>query len=391
MRILMITDVYFPRVNGVSTSIKTFIRELRQLDVEVVLIAPGYPGQDQESDEFEIIRIPSRKVMFDPEDRMMRSAHIKSLLPAIKHRHFDLVHIQTPFVAHYAGLWLARKLGLPVVESYHTFFEEYLYNYIRFLPRSLLKFVARSFSRSQCNNVNAVIVPSVAMKEVLRSYGIKTHIQIIPTGIDPGVFGQGDGAYFRRKQGIPDTRPMLVFVGRVAYEKNIAFLIEVLDEVRKHERDVLMVIAGEGPARKALKQMVDGMGLADNVLFIGYLPRNGELQNCYSAADVFVFASRTETQGLVLLESMALGTPVVSTAYMGTRDILHAQQGALVAAFEIKDFAHKVIELIRKPDFRNMIGREGRQLAGQWTAAKFARDLRHFYQEQVDESSVYQP
>ena len=132
MRILMISDVYFPRVNGVSTSIQTFARGLVASGHEVTLIAPDYGAQDgqDQAEPFEVLRVASRYLPLDPEDRLLRPGRVRALLGSdgtgLKGRGFDLVHIQTPFVAHYTGLSLARRLGVPVVESYHTFFEQYL-------------------------------------------------------------------------------------------------------------------------------------------------------------------------------------------------------------------------------------------------------------------------
>ncbi len=126
----------------------------------------------------------------------------------------------------------------------------------------------------------------------------------------------------------------MLLVGRVAHEKNIHFLVHVLAEVRKSVPDVLFVIAGEGPALPAVKRTVSSAGLDGNVLFVGYLDRRTALRDCYRAADVFVFASRTETQGLVLLESLALGVPVVSTAVLGTKEVLREARGAIVVAEE---------------------------------------------------------
>lgn len=155
MRILYISDVYFPRVNGVSTSIRTFRRELQAIGHEVVVVAPEY-SQSAPADEAGIVRVPARGVPLDPEDRLMHSRSLRELSERLGPRAFDLVHIQTPFAAHYAGLRIARELGVPCVATYHTFFEEYLYHYVPFAPRALMRALARSFSRRQGNQVDAL-------------------------------------------------------------------------------------------------------------------------------------------------------------------------------------------------------------------------------------------
>ena len=179
MRVLMVSDVYFPRVNGVSTSIETFRRTLAAHAVEVRLVVPRYGDEAEEAD---VVRVVGRPVPGDREDRLVGwRAMQRAVLAAAQD--CDLIHIQTPFVAHYAGLKAARKLGLPVLATYHTLFEEYLQHYARFLPGGWLKGQARAFSRRQCNALDAVVVPSTAMRQRLESYGVTSPLHMLPTGI----------------------------------------------------------------------------------------------------------------------------------------------------------------------------------------------------------------
>src|SRR5258706_120786 len=263
--ILFVSDVYFPRVNGVSTSIQTFRRDLAAQGCETWLVAPSYP--DAWQDDPGILRQPSRYLVFDPEDRMMHGR-------------------------------AARRAGLAL----------------------------------------------------------------------------------RARKDIPADRPMMLLVGRVAHEKNIGFLLRVLDTVRAAVPNVLFVIAGEGPARAALRRQVADEGLADNVLFVGYLDRRTELRDCYRAADVFVFASRTETQGLVLLESLALGLPVVSTAVLGTKEVLAGAAGAIVVEEDVREFAAAVTRVLTQPDVRATLAAAGRGfVAARWSSGEMARRLVRLY------------
>jgi 1,2-diacylglycerol 3-alpha-glucosyltransferase len=373
----MLSDVYFPRVNGVSTSIHTFRNQLAPLGHESWLIAPAY-GSDS-SGEPGIFRVPSHKVLFDPEDRRMQLRSILQYLPQLRRGQFDLIHIQTPFVAHYAGVLLSRRLGLPRVETYHTLFEEYLYHYVPFVPKSWMRALARRFSRNQCNNLDALVVPSGAVLEVLRTYGVSVPIEIIPTGIELDQLAGGDGAAFRARHGIATGRPTLVHVGRVAFEKNIDFLLRVLVSVRHRVPDVLLVIAGEGPARKHLRRLAVRLGIEESVLFVGYQERKQALLDCYRAGDVFVFASHTETQGLVLLEAMALGVPVVAPAIMGTRDIVGPGKGALVSSLDEGEFTSKVVALLTDQALRERLGLEAQDFARKWEARRMAERMAEFY------------
>lgn len=376
MRVLFVSDVYFPRVNGVSTSIRTFRQDLATCGVETLLVVPSY-DQSAPSDEPGIMRVASSGVPKDPEDRRMQWGALSRVLATIPR--VDVVHIQTPFVAHYAAARFARRNALPCVATYHTFFEEYLHHYVPVLPRSIGRFLARSFTRSQCADVQALIAPSDPMRDVLLEYGVSTPIKVLPTGLPADRFNPGSPERFRSEAQIPAGRPLVTYVGRVAHEKNIEFLVNVFVEVRRTVPEAMLVIAGEGPARESLRHLVARLGLEKDVHFAGYLDRNTGLLDCYAAADVFVFASRTETQGLVLLEAMAQGAPVVSTAELGTRSVLKPGCGALVVEEQLQPFAAAVVRVLQDEALRNDLAERGRAYARTWSSAIMARKLADLY------------
>ncbi|MBP5988263.1 MAG: glycosyltransferase [Azonexus sp.] len=375
MRVLMVSDVYFPRVNGVSTSIETFRRTLAAQGVDVRLVVPRY---GDEAEEEGIVRVAGRPVPGDPEDRLVgwRAMH-RAVLDAA--RDCDLIHIQTPFIAHYAGLNAARTLGLPVVATYHTLFEEYLQHYAPFIPAGWLRGQARGFSRRQCNALDAVVVPSTAMRQRLESYGVSSPLHVLPTGIPMAQFAAGDGIAFRRNFGIAEDRPMALFVGRVAHEKNIGFLLEALVHARHLQPDILLVVAGEGPAMADLKAQTAALGLSDAVQFIGYLDRKQALPDCYAAADVFVFASRTETQGLVLLEAMAAGLPVIALSEMGTTDILAPGRGAFSPPADSPAFGETLGHFLNHPHAWRHLQHEAPIYAREWSDVAMAERLARLY------------
>ncbi len=379
MRVLFVSDVYFPRVNGVSTSIRTFRGDLASMGVETLLVAPSYPGAPPDEDP-SVLRVPSSGVPLDPEDRRFHFGPLKRVLDATLAARVDLVHIHTPFIAHYAGVRFAQEHGLPVVATYHTFFEDYLHHYVPILPRGIGRWLARRFTLSQCDDVAALISPSAPMRDALLAYGVDTPIEVLPTGLPAMSYVRGDGSRFRQKFQLPGKQPLLLYVGRVAYEKNIDFLLRMFVRVRAQRPDAALVIAGEGPALPHLMKLSRTLGIADAVRFIGYLDRQTDLPDCYAAGDAFVFASRTETQGLVLLEAMAQGTPVVSTAELGTRSILTPGCGAFVVAEDEAAFAAAAIEALSlAPDDV----RRAQLLvhAESWASQAMARRLISFYEK----------
>lgn len=391
MRILMISDVYFPRINGVSTSIESFRHALAEQDIEVRVVAPAYPvPHGSGADDAGITRVPARQVPFDPEDRLMRGKALRHALGNLGPLPCDLVHVQTPFAAHYAGLRHARSKRLPCIATYHTHFEEYLHNYVPALPKAALRSFARTLARRQCNTLDAVVVPSSAMQDTLVGYGVTAPLHRVPTGIPVEHFGAhcdmhcGTGcrpasADFRRRFDIPADAPIALFVGRAAHEKNIGFLLDALPHALARTPALVLVIAGEGPALPALQRQAAALGMTPNVRFVGYLDRMRELPACYAAADLFVFASRTETQGLVLLEALAAGLPVLAFAALGTREIVEPRRGALPAPQEAPAFGAAMASLIEDPQRRKAMSLSARAFAGEWTTGACARRLAAVY------------
>ena len=384
MHVLMLSDVYYPRINGVSTSIQTFHTTLTRLGVHVTIVAPDYPGTDSEADaDAGVVRLPSRAVPLDPEDRLMHWSRLAKLNldQRLVGAEFDLVHVQTPFAAHYAGLRLARARGIPCIATYHTHFEEYLFHYIRFLPRAALRAAARGLARHQCNALDAVVVPSQPMADTLRDYGVAAPLHVIATGLPESQFLRGNGSRFRETWAIAPERQVALFVGRAAFEKNIGFLLEMTALARRQLPRLMLVIAGEGPALPALRRQAVALGIEDHVRFVGYLPREGGLRDCYAAADVFTFASHTETQGLVLLEAMAIGLPVLAIPALGAAEIINPARGAIAAAETPEDFAGQLVALLNQPAKLLAMAGEAIAFAREWDAATQGARLAALYRQ----------
>lgn len=372
MDILMLSDVYFPRVNGVSTSIRTYCEALVAQGHRVTLVAPDYgvDGQARQDarEPFEILRLASRKIFFDPEDRLPKSSAVRATLHALKDRPWDVIHIHTPFRAHSLGVKLAKLTGIPTVETYHTYFELYIALYLPWLPGGLLRALSRRLSRRLCGEVDHLIVPSAQMAAVLAGYGIDTAHTVLPTGIALEEFRGGNGNAFRIRNQIALDRPTLVTVSRLAREKNIDFLLQVVARVVAVHPTLLFIVAGEGPDSERLRALAVQLGIADNVRFFGNLDRRTALLDCYRAGGLFVFASPTETQGLVLAEAMACGVPIVSTAVMGTATVLAESRSARISGEDAEEFAGHVSALLSDPDERARLASHSAADAARWSA-----------------------
>ncbi len=385
----MISDVFFPRINGVSTSIESFRRQLVALGHRVTLLCPAYPADQPGAGTIDVVengvvRIPSRKAPLDREDRLMRWSALMREAQGLAEENVDVVHVQTPFIAHYAGRRIAGKLGVPVVETYHTFFEEYADKYVPVFPSSWLRGLARRWSRGQCNDIDRLVVPSAPMQASLTNYGVKTPMTVIPTGISIAPpASPSDTTAFRDRHAIPREAPMLLYVGRVAWEKNIEVLLDMLPTVLEQHPSAILTIAGEGPARDALKGRAEKAGLAASVRWLGYLNRETELPATYAAADLFVFASISETQGLVILEALAQATPVVAVAEMGTRDVLDETGGCRVVANTPAAFSEAINALLDDEAERERLSAAARPYARRWSSEAMTENLLKVYRELV--------
>ncbi len=355
------------------------------MDVPSTLVVPEYPQATQV--ESNVLRVRAKPVPFDPEDGVMSWGALRRCLADLPREHCDLVHIQTPFLAHYAGLKLARARGVPVVATCHTYFEDYLHHYMPLLPGFAGAWLARNLMARQLNAVDMVVSPSEQVRQRLLEYGVMRPIHVIPTGMTEDRFVPGVGARFRQQFGIAAGQHLVLNVGRVAHEKNLSFLLRMFVYVRHADPDALLVIAGEGPARAALAREARQLGIGDSTRFIGNLDRECGLNDCYAAADTFVFASRTETQGLVLLEAMAQSRPVVSTACLGTRSVLTSGSGACVVDEHEADFAAAVVDVLKDRDRAAVMGEKGRHWAAQWSSMALADRMAQLYRELLTATS----
>ena len=226
------------------------------------------------------------------------------------------------------------------------------------------------------------------MAEVVTGYGVRTPIEVIPTGIDMPSPPVGRRAAFRALHGITPERPVLLYAGRLAPEKNLPFLLQVVASLRSVLPDILLLFAGDGPIRASLESQSRRYGLSDSVRFLGYLDRDGALRDAYQAADLFVFSSLTETQGMVLLEALAARLPIVAIPALGVADLLASRQGSRGSAADPDSFGAECLAILRDPALRARLATEAGQLAARWSREAMSQRLIEVYETLVDWAQV---
>lgn len=372
MRIAFFTDTYRPSLNGVVTSTDTFRRELGLLGHDVDVFAPDGPHVDREPGVFRIASVPFPT---EPNCRVALPVPPRLIL-AFRRGGYDLVHTQTPFSLGIWGAALARLFRKPLVHTYHTFFAEYAH-YLRMNPQMGRAFVAQ-YSRIYCNRCRAIVVPSATFIDVLRSYRVTTPIRVIPTGVSLPARRPGR-AEARRQLGLPEEAPLLLYVGRLAREKSIDFLIEALAALRsRYAAPPHLVIVGDGPDREVLVTLAERLGVGDAISWIGGIPHE-RVFDYYSAADLFVFASRTETQGLVVAEALASGLPVVAVKGPGVCDYVRPETGGALVDPDMESFLTATAGFLADPALRADASHRGLESGEAWSSRHQAERLAELY------------
>ncbi|MFN2136573.1 MAG: glycosyltransferase [Candidatus Promineifilaceae bacterium] len=318
MNIAHFTNTYKPNVNGVVRSISTFRDGLTRLGHLVFIFAQEAPKDFVDPEQF-IFRYPGFNIpRFNYSLTLPTSSFVDQLIPSLK---LDVIHSNHPVLVGSAAADEAEKRGLPLVFTFHTRYVEYAEGYLAYVPfsQAIVEGLVVDGLVNYMNRCQHIVTPSDSIKQTLIDYGgVTERITTIPTGIDLEPFRQADGQAVRERYGL-EGKTVLVSVGRLADEKNWKTLLEAVALAAKDRDDLRLLLIGDGPQRDELQRYARDLGLEEVVIFTGLVPFE-QIPDHLKAADLFVFASITETQGLVTMEAMAAGLPVVAVDATGTRD-----------------------------------------------------------------------
>lgn len=399
MKIAMFTDAYFPRINGVSVSVKSFATELSRIGHEVCVVCLEYPQEQQrssffnekESDAtapFKILRIPSTSVVFSKEDRIVRLNTWHYLKKSLDKFKPDVVHLNSEWTIGYLGSIYARHRKLPCVFTFHTMWEDYLSNYVNFLPDISLRKIGAGIVKYYLKRADEIIAPTQRIASVVSRYGIDKMPDILPTGIPEEKLKysikRGMAVRSRLYSKCPGIKgkKILLFVGRVVKEKNCAFLLDVLREIQKKNKKTAVLFVGNGPYLEELKELAENQNLTDSVFFTGYIPGE-DLIYFYRMASVFTFPSKTETQGLVTVEAMLSGLPVVAIGELGTVDVMQGDNGGFMVKDDVNEFAQKVQFLLEDQNLRKEKSLEAKSWGAKWKISSLTPKLVECYEKAV--------
>ncbi len=379
LRVAVFTDNYLPFIGGVPISVQRLTKGLSQRGCAVMIFAPSYGNSHPQEEGVSIYRCRTfcrGKIKWFP----ISNVFCRELKEELARFRPDIVHVHHPYWLSSRGRQLARRSGVPVVFTYHTRHDKYVHNVP--LPGTVVKkFLAHYLTKRFSNRCDAVIAPGLSTEEYLRRLGIFTMVATIPTGInirDYSLWSHNEVQEYRQQYAAKDEL-LLICVCRLAREKNVDFMIDGLARVREKTAEPFRcIIVGDGPERSRLEERVADAGLGERVIFTGTMGQD-EVIKAYLASDLFVFSSLTETQGMVLLEAMAGGCPVVAISASGVYDVVEDGFNGFKIPANINSWADSVVRLLEDRDLRRTLSENSREYAGKFSEEKITEVVLRLY------------
>ncbi len=377
MKIGMFSDTFTPQINGVTTILLEVNKILKQLGHEPYIFAPQY-SKDQPQANGNIFHFPALKFIFHKESRF--------ILPFNKEassvfKNLDIVYSHTPFGMGLIAMNVMRKYDLPHVHTYHTHFTEYRH----YLPALLrpTKGGAIRIVRAFCNRCDAITAPSQSMKDEIIGYGITKTVHLLTFGVDMELFDAPITIDARAAHNISKDEILLLYAGRLGSEKNNLFLLRAFRQIIdkwKEPKKLKLLFAGDGSDRANLENCAKELKLTGNVIFAGYVERT-KLVDYYKAADLFVFASKTETQGIVMTEAMAAGLPVVAVGAMGALDAVYDGETGVLVKDDEQIFSQAVLDLLADEKRNQQLKANSKAKAYEISAQRSTEKLLKIFEE----------
>ena len=377
MRIGVFSNTYKPVISGVVTSISLFRRGLMERGHEVFIFAPACRGY--EDDEENVFRYPAIDLpeTLNASLALPFSPRISRLLPTLG---LDVIHSHHPAIMGREAVRVARKLQAPLVFTCHSRYEDYSdYVPVGQLGEPLVKMAIRRLVTDYVNDCDLAICPSPHVMRLLEEYGVTQPMEIIPTPVRLDAFGRGEGDWVRQKHGLGAGERVLVYVGRLALEKDIPFLLRAFRRVLAQERGCKLLLVGSGPEEKHLRRLVEELGIGERVVFAGYV-EHVQVPDYLAAADLFTLTSWSEVQPLSVLEALAAGLPAVAVRTWATEELLTPGVDGVLVEGDEATFAAAVVGLLRNDEQRAALALQARRTAQRYSVEAAAEKLEQAYE-----------
>ena len=359
MRIGIFTNNYLPNPYGVSGSIESFRKQFEKQGHTVYIFAPNYKNyQDINPNVF---RYPSLDIEFKIKFPLA-IPYSRKMDKIIENLDLDIIHSQHPNLLGTAAKKWAKKKNIPLVFTWHTLYDQYAH-FVPLIPNKIVsKYIINKAVR-YANESNLVVTPTDSVKDIIKSWGVKNqNIESIPTGIEEDFYQNPDRNKIRNKFEIKDEEILLLLVSRLTEEKNIEFIFNSVIKVLKNNSNVKFLICGDGYLLPKLKNIARENNLENKIIFEGIVPKE-ELKNYYSAGDIFVYASKSETQGMIVSEAMYCGLPIVAVNATGICDLVQDNVNGFLTAENENEFATVIQKLVYNKELRKKFSEASKQIA----------------------------
>ena len=378
MNIGIFTDTYFPQISGVATSIKTLKDALEKQGHNVFIFTTTDPHVQKGAVEANVFRFSSVPFISFTDRRVAFRGFFEATKVAREVK-LDIVHTQTEFALGMIGKYVAHQLKIPAIHTYHTMYEDYLHYVLN--GHLLRPYHVKQFTNVYLKNMDGVIAPSERVEKLLKRYKVTIPMKVIPTGVDIESLNQPITNDVRHDLGIEPDAQVLLTLSRIAGEKKINRILNVLPEIVDEFPKACLVIAGDGPDLEVLQEQVERLTLEDNVIFAGDVPHE-DVGSFYKMADLFVSASDTETQGLTYIEALASGTRCVVYDTDYTERVFDDKcfGEVFTRPSEMRD---EILDYLREGPSEIPADKLAKKL-NQISAKRFGSDVHQFYEEVIE-------
>lgn len=360
MRIAIFTNNYLPNPFGVSVSIESFRRELERRGHTVYIFAPSFKGYADTSRH--VFRYPSVEMHFRGVRFPIAIPYSRKMDKILEKMDIDIIHAQHPNLLGWQARRWAHKKHIPLVFTWHTLYDQYAH-FNPFLPIKISAWLAVRSAVKYANHAESVIIPTVSAKKIITSWGMHNkNTRVVPTGIDEEDFANVDAGIICKKIKLPKDRKVLLLVSRLTAEKNVFFLAEAMALILAEHPDTVFVVAGQGKEKERMRALFKREGVLRRVIFSGVLGRK-DIAGIFSLADIFVYASKSETQGLIIAEAMYAGLPVVALDATGVKDFVMNHVTGLLVKENKKEFSAAVASLLNNKELRMDFSSKAKQIA----------------------------
>lgn len=360
MRIAIFTNNYLPNPYGVTASIESFRVELEKMGHTVYIFAPAFKGFKDENPN--VYRYPSVDLTFRGVRYPIAIPFSYKISRVLKNLELDIVHAQHPNLLGWEAKKWAKKKGVPLIFTWHTLYDQYAH-FAPLMPTFLAAWWSIGNAKRFANAADQVIIPTPSVKTIVQNWGVKNkNITAIASGIVEEKFADADRELIRKKHSIKSDDFAVLLVSRLTAEKNVEFVFESLLPFLKENQNTRFLIVGGGDKLETLQNLVQKNSLKKQIIFTGVLEQD-EVKNYYAAADIFVYGSKSETQGMILTEAMYMGLPIVAVKAPGAQDMVGNFVTGILTKESKEEFSQAVLKLFNDSELRKQYAQNARKSA----------------------------